>query len=540
MTSGSIAGAEDRLRGDRAVGRHPAGSGPPRWPGARVLRTDRLALHCGATVTTSGNRDSKRKKVRGKIARRASSPRPRKAPERAAPAGRRGAQLRSPRSRSSPKSLPLPPVPLSAVETTFATRMPPPEPERPRPAGRRAIFLDVENTSKAQHLAHVIDHLGVDPWDRRTELIAVANWRVVGHDAARLLAQRGAHLVHSAPSTGVRDWSDLRIAVAAGIWLAAARPGDLIEIVSDDRAFDAVGRRRREPGDRVPAPVVSPARRRTRRSRWRPVERARAGRCGGFAPATAAARTRDPPPRTGRRRPGRHAESRRCSPHPVGAAGPSGRWPRRGPPRRSRIGRHRPRAAAPHTAPHDELVSVVRGLVEASPRRSVVIDTVANALKSRGFQRPPGSPRLVTRLRRIRELLVSPSGTITLADGRRRTARRAAGASRAPADASMASRPSAGRERAGETGRTRRSRWRRSRPTPMVRRPTSDGRQRARAAGDRRQPGTPEVDGHRRSAARSGQPAGGGAAGGAAAVSAGRPRGRRPPDPARLQSASRP
>jgi hypothetical protein len=58
----------------------------------------------------------------------------------------------------------------------------------------------------------------------------------------------------------------------------------------------------------------------------------------------------------------------------------------------------------------------VRALIEASPRRSVVIDAVANALKSRGFQRPPGSPRLVTRLRRIRELPVSPSGTITLTE----------------------------------------------------------------------------------------------------------------------------
>ena len=79
-------------------------------------------------------------------------------------------------------------------------------------------------------------------------------------------------------------------------------------------------------------------------------------------------------------------------------------------------------AARPHpepaqtTAPHDELVSVVRGLVEASPRRAVSIDSVANALKSRGFQRSPGSPRLVTRLRRIREIVVSQSGTITLAD----------------------------------------------------------------------------------------------------------------------------
>jgi hypothetical protein len=59
---------------------------------------------------------------------------------------------------------------------------------------------------------------------------------------------------------------------------------------------------------------------------------------------------------------------------------------------------------------------VVRGLVEAAPRRAVSIDSVANALKSRGFQRSPGSPRLVTRLRRIREIVVSQSGTITLAD----------------------------------------------------------------------------------------------------------------------------
>src|SRR5438046_2511183 len=32
-----------------------------------------------------------------------------------------------------------------------------------------------------------------------------------------------------------------RSAVRAGVWLAGARPGDVLEIVSDDRAFDAVG-----------------------------------------------------------------------------------------------------------------------------------------------------------------------------------------------------------------------------------------------------------------------------------------------------------
>src|SRR5262245_46832231 len=200
-----------------------------------------------ATVTTSSNRDGNRRRTRGSASRPASSGK-----------GRRKTteRPRAPVVEEPAPALAVPvapevievvdepgpfPLPVSRIESAFASRMPPPEPERPRPPGRRAIFLDVENTSRAQHLAHVIDHLGVDPWDRRTELVAVANWRVVGHEAARLLAARGAYLVHSAPSTGVRDWSDLRITVAAGIWLAAARPGDLIEIVSDDRAFDAVG-----------------------------------------------------------------------------------------------------------------------------------------------------------------------------------------------------------------------------------------------------------------------------------------------------------
>src|SRR5207245_3159136 len=102
-------------------------------------------------------------------------------------------------------------------------------------------FFDVENSSRADHVARVLAHLDIDRMMRTTDLVAVGNWRVVNHDTARLLAERGAHLVHSAPSVGVRDWSDLRIAVDAGVWLAQARPGDLLEIVTDDQAFDAVG-----------------------------------------------------------------------------------------------------------------------------------------------------------------------------------------------------------------------------------------------------------------------------------------------------------
>ena len=104
---------------------------------------------------------------------------------------------------------------------------------------RRAIFIDVENTSSEAALLGALDQLGIDHKTMPTELVAVGNWRVIGQHVARMLAQRGARLFHTAPATGVKDWSDLSIAVAAGIWLGRAEPGDQIEIVSADRAFDA-------------------------------------------------------------------------------------------------------------------------------------------------------------------------------------------------------------------------------------------------------------------------------------------------------------
>ena len=71
----------------------------------------------------------------------------------------------------------------------------------------------------------------------------------------------------------------------------------------------------------------------------------------------------------------------------------------------------------PHTAPHDEIVTVVHELIGRGSDNAVSIDTLANALKSRGFRRPPGSPRLITRLRRIREITIDRAGRITLVDG---------------------------------------------------------------------------------------------------------------------------
>ena len=288
---------------------------------------------------------------------------------------------------TEPIDQPLDGLPLSVPEPALAARVPEPETAPPLPSSRRAIFFDVENTSRAEHIARVLSHLAVDRAGRRTEFFAVGNWRVIGHDTARLLARHGAALVHSAPSVGVRDWSDLRIAVASGVWLAGARPGDVIEVVSDDRAFDAVGD--------VAASLGVTFRRLSYRGLLgiptpQPVD------------AERAERDHAQPERGGRRRWRRGGRGR--GEH--GAPRPAPQAPIH----------HAPRgeagAAEPHTAPHDEIVAVVRDL--ARSRGTVTLDSLANALKARGFSRPPGSPRLITRLRRIKELEVNRAGVITL------------------------------------------------------------------------------------------------------------------------------
>jgi hypothetical protein len=278
---------------------------------------------------------------------------------------------------SEPES-PLPET--STPEPALAARVPPPAPPRPLPATRRAIFFDVENSSRVDHVSRVLAHLQIDRIGCGTELIAVGNWRVINHETARLLARHGGHLVHSAPSVGVRDWSDLRIAVTAGVWLAGARPGDLVEIISDDQAFDAVGdvagslgvafRRlsyRGLAGILGDLPVEEPAEPRSRRRR-------RGGRRGG-------GRRETPPPAIS-----------------VPAAAANGGDPE----------------GEGHTAPHDELLAVARELLARSP--AVSLDALSNALKAHGFRRTPGSPRLITRLRRIKELEVTRTGTIRLVD----------------------------------------------------------------------------------------------------------------------------
>jgi hypothetical protein len=271
----------------------------------------------------------------------------------------------------------------------------PPEPERPLPSRRRAIFFDVENTSRPEHISRVIDHLAVDWSGWRIDLIAVGNWKVIGRDTARLLARHGAHLIHSAPSVGVSDWSDLRIAVSAGVWLAGGRPGDVVEIISNDRAFDAVGD--------VSASLGISFRRLTHHGLTGSVHEVPVSEAPR-APASEPSSRR----RGGRgryRRPWRDA--RTATPEAPRPAPPPERAPE--PPARADGD-----TGSPHTAPHDEIINVVHDLLQRVPGRPVTIDSLANALKARGFSRTPGSPRLITRLRRIKEISLSRSGVITL------------------------------------------------------------------------------------------------------------------------------
>jgi hypothetical protein len=256
------------------------------------------------------------------------------------------------------------------------------------PPARRAVFIDVENTSGESDLLKVVDHLQIDRKAQPTELYALGNWKSVGTRVARMLAGLGAQLIHSAPAVGVRDWSDLWIAVAAGRWLATAGPGDVLDIVSDDRAFDAVG-------DAAAAAGVV-----FHRTSYRAIP--------GGAPAAAA-----PEARPHRRR--RGGRGRRAPAVPHRPSSPE--------PQSTRSAAPAPIAPPPavsdeeaHAASHAQISATLARLAGGTSRW-INLDALANALKTEGFTRPPGSPRLVTRLRRMKDVEVSANGMVRLVSG---------------------------------------------------------------------------------------------------------------------------
>jgi len=250
---------------------------------------------------------------------------------------------------------------------------------------RHAIFYDVENTSSADDVSDVMSKLTMDRAECDTHLVAVGNWRVIGQQTARLLARQGAELIHSAPSTGVRDWSDLRIAVDAGIWLGTARPGDILHIVSDDQAFDAVGDVAATLGVQF-----NRIKTRERRASQRVADPSRTARSRqpAAAPHTASQQEAAAVPHT--------ASQREAAALPHTAS-------------------QREAAALPHTASHEELLTIVKRLTaNSSSPHGTTLDVLSNELKNAGFGRAPGSLRLITRLKRMKEIQVGPDGSIQL------------------------------------------------------------------------------------------------------------------------------
>jgi hypothetical protein len=273
------------------------------------------------------------------------------------------------------ESLPLP------VAPEFLEFLPQKPASMVRSGPRHAVFIDVENTSSEADLTRVLEALEIDR--NTTDLTAVGNWRVVGQQLGRMLAQRGAHLLHSAPAPRVPDWSDLWIAVTAGMWLGRAAPGDSICILSDDRAFDAVG-------DAAARLGVA-----FRRITYRSSGAAAAVERGAEESHVGGRRRR-------RRRRGE------------GSGASQGRQQAAHPPA------HAARAVLPsaeeerHAASLDQIRAAIARLTATDPVRGVSLDALTVALKAEGFQRPPGSPRLVTRLRRIKDVELLPNGRVRL------------------------------------------------------------------------------------------------------------------------------
>ncbi|MBI2837562.1 MAG: hypothetical protein HYX75_04570 [Acidobacteria bacterium] len=269
------------------------------------------------------------------------------------------------------------------------------EPGRER-RSKRLVLIDVENASNETQLIALLESLHIDRSAQATEIHALGNWRLASTHVARRLASLGVSLLHTAPAAGVRDWSDLRLAVTAGCWLAEAMPGDQMEILSNDQAFDAVG-------DVAAARGVA----------FRRIQHAAGGGAArrGGAPRGGTPRGGTPPsgtPPSGSTRANRDRAGAE-TPQVGHASSPAPSASRPAPAAQQEVA---PRE--PHGASRDQLIATIRDLSGDSPGRWLQLDAVGEALKARGFSRPPGSPRLVTRLRLLKELEVSAAGRVRI------------------------------------------------------------------------------------------------------------------------------
>ena len=69
-----------------------------------------------------------------------------------------------------------------------------------------------------------------------------------------------------------------------------------------------------------------------------------------------------------------------------------------------------------HGASRDQMIAVIERLTNGEAGRWINLDVLERALKDQGFARPPGSPRLVTRLRALKkDVEIDAHGRVRLA-----------------------------------------------------------------------------------------------------------------------------
>jgi hypothetical protein len=75
----------------------------------------------------------------------------------------------------------------------------------------------------------------------------------------------------------------------------------------------------------------------------------------------------------------------------------------------------RPDRDVPHGASPAQLREAIARLAASERSHTITLDALSVVLKEAGFQRPPNSPRLVTRLRATPGVVVLPNGNVRLA-----------------------------------------------------------------------------------------------------------------------------
>ena len=103
------------------------------------------------------------------------------------------------------------------------------------------VLHDVAESTGVAAIARALDDLGPQALHTDGAVLAVSAGRTLDPQAEDVLAGRHVRSIPVGPEPGPGSRRGVTLAVAAGLWLSRSKPGDILEIVSDDLVFDTVG-----------------------------------------------------------------------------------------------------------------------------------------------------------------------------------------------------------------------------------------------------------------------------------------------------------